>query len=384
MAATQIAAHLEQDEDFRASVAEHVRESLPYLAEGLENGALPVAADPVDVAAAAYLLRSDGWAQRVEDVRQTLRQEEAAAEEAAAAEEVSRLQGEVTAARESGRQEAERLRGELRSSRSEVADLRRKLREARDRTSKAEQDAQQARAEADQERANARQAASSADTELRKLRDRVSNAEATAESVRRSAREGRSAEDARLRVLLDTLVDAAQGLRRELALPSTISRPADQLDAGEPGAGGFAGRSLTEDDPALLDSLLALPQLHLIVDGYNVTKTGYPSLTLEAQRNRLLSSLAALVAQNRVELTCVFDGAEQSSPVRVMSPRGVRVLFSDPGETADDLICRLVRAEPPGRAVVVVSSDQEIVGEVRRSGARPAPSSLLLRRLDRG
>ncbi|MEP6762609.1 MAG: NYN domain-containing protein, partial [Sporichthyaceae bacterium] len=64
--------------------------------------------------------------------------------------------------------------------------------------------------------------------------------------------------------------------------------------------------------------------------------------------------------------------------------RGVRVLFSKPGEIADELIRRLVREEPPGRPVVVVSSDREVADGVRRSGARPVSSDALVRRLDRG
>lgn len=387
LAATQIAAHVEADGEFREQVADHVRQQQPRLAEGLENGSVPAAADPVAVAAGAYLLRPDGWARQVDLARDVLSQEEAAAQQTADAEEVAHLRQQVADVRETGRSEARQLRSELREARSEIADLRRKLREARDRTHRAEQQADAQREAADQERANASQAAASADAELRKLRGRVGDAEAAAEAARRSARESRSAEDARLHVLLDSLVDAAQGLRRELALPATISRPADALDATEshaPGAQDVPGRGLAEDDPALLDHLLALPQLHLVIDGYNVTKSGYPTLTLEAQRTRLLRGLAALAAQTRVEMTCVFDGADLSGPVPVTAPRGVRVLFSDPGETADDLICRLVRAEPPGRAVVVVSGDREIADDVRRSGARPVPSRLLLRRLERG
>jgi predicted RNA-binding protein with PIN domain len=59
------------------------------------------------------------------------------------------------------------------------------------------------------------------------------------------------------------------------------------------------------------------------------------------------------------------------------------VLFSAVGETADDLIRRLVAAEPKGRPVVVVSSDREVAEGVQRSGAYPVASTLLLRRLDR-
>lgn len=386
-AATQIASYVESDEEFRSRVGDHVRETQPDLAAGLEEGAIPAAADPVAVAAAAYLLRPEGWVRQVAVARDVLEREESAAETAATAAEVARLREQVAETRDAGQEESRRLRSELSDARTEVADLRRQLRDARERSRKAEGEAGEARAAADRERANADAAASSAENELRKLRGRLADAEAAAEAARRSARDERNADDARLRVLLDALLDAAQGLRRELALPSTISRPADALGSIDPeyaGSGEAAGRGLTEDDTELLDRLLALPQLHLIVDGYNVTKAGYPILTLEEQRNRLVSGLAALVAQSRVEVTCVFDGAERSAPVSASSPRGVRVLFSDPGETADELIRRLVRVEPRGRPVVVVSSDREIADDVRRSGARPAPSGLLLGRLERG
>jgi predicted RNA-binding protein with PIN domain len=59
----------------------------------------------------------------------------------------------------------------------------------------------------------------------------------------------------------------------------------------------------------------------------------------------------------------------------------VRVLFSAPGEIADDLIRRLVAAEPSGRALVVVTSDGEIVRDVTRAGAWTVPATVLLERL---
>ncbi len=68
-------------------------------------------------------------------------------------------------------------------------------------------------------------------------------------------------------------------------------RPAETVDAVEPGRmtpKDIAARALSENDPAILDQLLALPQAHLVVDGYNVTKTSYPQMPLEKQRLRLL------------------------------------------------------------------------------------------------
>ena len=45
------------------------------------------------------------------------------------------------------------------------------------------------------------------------------------------------------------------------------------------------------DDPDHLGRLLTLPRVHLVVDGYNVTKTGYGDLPLADQRERLLGGL---------------------------------------------------------------------------------------------
>src|SRR5438270_12388878 len=58
-----LAAALDTDEDFRAAVAEGVREALPDLASALEAGQPVPSADPDDVAAVAYLLRTPGRAE---------------------------------------------------------------------------------------------------------------------------------------------------------------------------------------------------------------------------------------------------------------------------------------------------------------------------------
>jgi predicted RNA-binding protein with PIN domain len=126
--------------------------------------------------------------------------------------------------------------------------------------------------------------------------------------------------------------------------------------------------------------VLTLPQVHLVVDGYNVTKSGYPELSLADQRNRLVSGLAALAGRCGAEVTVVFDGAGRP-PVQPRVPRGVRVLFSAADEIADDVIRRLVAAEPPGRPVVVATSDRQVVTDVQRDGAWTVPSAVLLSRL---
>ncbi|MEV4162760.1 NYN domain-containing protein [Nonomuraea dietziae] len=383
---TPIAAQLENDKEFREAVAESVAKGWPELAASLAEGNVPPAADPVLVAAAAYLTRPPGWAEMVETARADLEQSAVAAEGSAQEQTVARLREQLAAQKSAAKDEAERLREQLRAARAENSDLRRKLHDARERLKAADQRAAEMAQAADEARMAASVAGSAGESELRRLKERLADAERHLEASRRAAREGRSIEDARIRVLLDALQDASAGLRRELALPTTISRPADSVAAVAPGAPNVRGvpaRALADDDPQLLDQLLALPQVHLIIDGYNVTKTGYGTLTLADQRNRLMTGLGGLAAQTRVEVTVVFDGAELNAPVQVVAPRGVRVMFSAPGEIADDLIRQLVRAEPQGRAIAVVSSDREVAESVRRMGARPVSSALLLRRLGR-
>ncbi|MFG2562236.1 NYN domain-containing protein [Streptomyces sp. NPDC048496] len=385
-AGNAMAAALESAPLFRQRIGERLRESQSELAAAVEAGSPPAAADPVDVAAAAYVLRPVGWVKLVAAAGEEVQRADAERADEEGRRELERLREELAQARTQTRSETERLRAELDAARKEADSLQRKLRSALNEVKRGEAAVRRGKAEADALRAEAAARTSAAESETRRLRARLGEAEASVEASRRASREGRSVEDMRLRLLLDTVLDAARGLRRELALPPSSIRPADSVDAVEPGAMSpkdIATRALSETDPALLDQLLALPQAHLIVDGYNVTKTGYPQLPLEKQRLRLLGGLAVLAAQSGAEMTCVFDGAELAAPVLLAPPRGVRVLFSKPGVTADELIRQLARAEPPGRPVVVVSTDREVADGVAKAGARPVASVLLLKRLSR-
>ncbi|MCX5139746.1 MULTISPECIES: NYN domain-containing protein [unclassified Streptomyces] len=385
-AGNAMAAALEGDAPFRRRIGERLTESQPELAAALVAGSPPAAADPVDVAAAAYVLRPAGWVKLVAAAGEEAERVHAERADEESRLELERLREELAQARAQTKSDTERLRGELEAARKEADSLQRKLRSAANEVKRGEAALRRGKAESDAVRAEAAAQVSAAESETRRLRARLGEAEASVEAGRRAAREGRSVEDMRLRLLLDTVIEAAGGLRRELALPPSSMRPADSVDAVEPGRMSpkdIAARALSETDPALLDQLLALPQAHLIVDGYNVTKTGYPQMPLEKQRLRLLGGLSVLAAQTGAEMTCVFDGAELAAPVLLAPPRGVRVLFSKPGVTADEVIRQLARAEPSGRPVVVVSTDREVADGVAKAGARPVASVLLLKRLSR-
>ncbi|OKK19248.1 RNA-binding protein [Streptomyces sp. CB00455] len=385
-AGNAMAAAVESDPVFRGRVAEKVREAQVDLAGALESGAPPAAADPLDVAAAAYVLRPAGWVKLVAAAGEEAQRADAERVGEETRRELDRLREELVHLRETQRTGGEQVRADLEAARREAESLQRKLRSALSDVKRGEAALRKVNAEVDGIRGEAAARVAAAESESRRLKSRLAEVESSLETSRRATREGRSIEDMRLRLLLDTVLDAAQGLRRELALPPVSTRPADTVEAVEPGRmtpKDIAARALSETDPALLDQLLALPQAHLVVDGYNVTKTGYPTMPLEKQRLRLLGGLSMLAAQTGAEMTCVFDGAELAAPVLLAPPRGVRVLFSKAGVTADELIRQLVRAEPPGRPVVVVSTDREVADGVAKAGARPVTSALLLKRLSR-
>ncbi|WP_406692213.1 NYN domain-containing protein [Saccharopolyspora sp. ID03-671] len=290
--------------------------------------------------------------------------------------EVDRLKGELAEARESadqaaGNEEADRLRKRLREQGM-------RLREAKDAAEAAREEL--ARARTDREAAIA-EIAADRDREqerAREERQRADRAAAEVQVARESAREARQGDEVRLALLLETLEGAVGGLRRELGAAGSGPRPADvvrRVREQTAVAGAVA-------DVAALDRLLGLPAVHLIVDGYNVTKTGYPELPLADQRDRLAHQLAALAARTGAEVTLVFDGADVLA-VPTAGPRGVRVLFSESGVQADDVIRDLVAAEPEGRQVVVATSDRAVVTSVQRRGAYAVSSAMLLARLNR-
>ncbi|MQA80125.1 MAG: RNA-binding protein [Streptosporangiales bacterium] len=372
LAGAQIAAALERDEAFRALVADALRAADPDLAAAVEAGETPVAVDPADVAAAAYLLRPSGWEDLVAGAGDLMERDARRRHDDG---EVERLRARLAAVEEEKDREIVQLTAQVDALRAEVRRLRTRIHEERTRTRDAERTAEEARAGADKDREGARASVAAADAETRRLRARATELEGQLESARRAGRAERTDDTVRLAVLVDALVDAAQGLRRELALPSVSDRPADAV------AARYAAAERVEvertGEPGRLDRLLAAPQAHLVVDGYNVTKTYWPDLALADQRARLLGGLGIVAAQTRAEVTCVFDGADLGGRVPTQAPRGVRVVFSPAGVTADDVIAELVGAEPRGRRVVVVSSDAEVAASARQAGAVPVSADTL-------
>jgi predicted RNA-binding protein with PIN domain len=101
------------------------------------------------------------------------------------------------------------------------------------------------------------------------------------------------------------------------------------------------------------------------VDGYSVLHA-WPrfatrkarQLSLHQHREALVGLLRQYADHSRRRVTVVFDGyAAKHKPERQEPARGVEVLFSERGKTADDLIERLVGQSQHRAGILVVTSD---------------------------
>jgi predicted RNA-binding protein with PIN domain len=127
--------------------------------------------------------------------------------------------------------------------------------------------------------------------------------------------------------------------------------------------------------------------MHILIDGYNLIRQSatfrrFDRLSLEAGRNSLIQSLAAYKRRTGYRVTVIFDAAEGGFLTEERDRYGgVSVLYSRRGETADDLIKRMVEGRK--EEFVVVTSDRAIADFAARRGVAAIASPVFESRLQR-
>jgi predicted RNA-binding protein with PIN domain len=102
-----------------------------------------------------------------------------------------------------------------------------------------------------------------------------------------------------------------------------------------------------------------------LIDGNNlIGHTKSISYKDPQARQHVLDRIAKFLQYQHRNATVVFDGAAQ--PLR--KTRWIRLVFSGPGRTADDLIRQQVEAARSLRGLCVVSSDNVVYGYARSCG----------------
>lgn len=223
---------------------------------------------------------------------------------------------------------------------------------------------------ADDAERRAAQAEQRADREVRRARKDADTAEKQMTRLKEEASALRREKDA-LKSELKRLTAATKAPRKTTKKPASLPKgPRKPLKVPK---GRF------EDAPETLEGWLGAPNVHLVVDGYNVTKAkgGYGDLELSAQRERLIDEVMKLMRRHRTRATIVFDGSEVV-PGTTRATRGsVKVEYSAGGEIADDHIVALLE-RLPAHPVILVTNDRELQARARATGATIATSPQLL------
>lgn len=167
---------------------------------------------------------------------------------------------------------------------------------------------------------------------------------------------------------------------REAPGGETLPRVAPPAEAGRPCT---LPKGLSREHPDGVRSLLRVPGLRCVLDGYNVTKhpDGQPMADLATQRRWLVALAGGVAARFGSRVVVVFDGADEA-PSAEASPRDVLVVFSDAAETADDRIVGLVDTLDADEPALVVTSDRELAERVGPAGVDVVSTPAFLAAVD--
>lgn len=112
--------------------------------------------------------------------------------------------------------------------------------------------------------------------------------------------------------------------------------------------------------------------MHIVVDGYNYIHRINGSAvqkgsSMDMLQRDFLEKCARYKKARSARISVVFDAYATCSPGRHSENfRGIEVIYSKEGETADEVIIGLIRKRPAG--LIVVSSDRAIIDEAKSRG----------------
>jgi predicted RNA-binding protein with PIN domain len=349
------------------------RHDLPLLAsmlwalqpEGAEFGLGVIVARVADSPRAAGAARGHQTQDReLADLVETRRRLEAARIEAET--EVERVTNDLKKERSTRRAREEQVSDELRAAQRKVELL-------------AEQLAQASGALDEERLRTAREAkrAHALEDDVRKLRAELERHRGRAERATRSARDARDVEEAAGAV--EQTAASLRALARRLR-----SGPVANASADEPPRAPTRRtppdlpKGLVADSPPGVEAMLRTPDAMLAIDGYNVTKRAWAEATAADQRERLGMAATELHRRLGCKVLIVFDG-DGTAALPGVRRGGVRVIFSDASEEADDALVREVTALPKRVPVVVASSDAWVRSHAEAAGAVVVAADTLLR-----
>ena len=106
-----------------------------------------------------------------------------------------------------------------------------------------------------------------------------------------------------------------------------------------------------------------------IVDGYNlIGKLSFISLSDTQKEDKCISFLQNLSSLPKDRFLCVFDGKSKYSDYKSVQEYGVvRVVFTDPEQSADSYIINYCSQKKNKSNIIGVTSDNEILYRLRKA-----------------
>ena len=271
---------------------------------------------------------------------------------------------------------------------------RRKVKEAREEAKKAKVAARSAIENNARKVEELERAIAATHAELKQLRAELKAAateaaNATSALERRERRAQREVEKARAdrdesRAEAKSLRKEVARLKRDLTSTKPVNKPRPRKTVARPRDPEVrkpleVPKGLMAESRETLEAWLKEPNVSLLIDGYNVSKTegGFVDVSLEQQRNRLVDEIDRLSRRMKVPSTIVFDGALIEPAAVRRKRRTVVVAYSKPPEIADDHLEALLE-EKPNHPVIVVTNDRELQDRSVALGATIARSEQLL------
>jgi len=335
--------------------------------EGAEFGLGVIVARVADTHRAAGAAREhDAQDRELADLVETRRRMEAARIEAET--EVERVTNDLKKERSTRRAREEQVSEELRAAQRRIDELGEEL--------------AQAMGALDEERLrNAREVkrAHALEDDVQKLRADLERHRDRAEHATRSARDARDVEEAAGAV--EQTAASLRALARRLRSGRVTAAPAAEPPrAPTRRTPPDVPKGLFADSPPGVEAMLRTPDAMLAIDGYNVTKRAWADVTAADQRERLGIAATELHRRLGCNVLIVFDG-DGTAALPGVRRGGVRVIFSDASEEADDVLVREVTALPKRVPVVVASSDAWVRTHAEAAGAVVVSADTLLRLL---
>ena len=316
--------------------------------------------DPGDEASALFLLRPEGWEDRLEEIARRSAEHERA-------DRTTRLTRRIV-----------ELESELDTWRNRA---RRRRREAEHAAAQADRRVAAARAKAREHseswrlneltRENRRLGRELAETagERDEARRRLADARAELEKQRRVHRPAAPKPTPSAWGELDPvgaarlLDDVARALSPDSSFADPVATPVEH-SLGLPGG-------LAPDDRSAIEWLLTVDRTFaLLVDGYNVGyHLDHARFNSPEIRRRLENDLVRLkaLARGRPQVTVVYDSAQTGGTTSDSVSGGIEIRFTSAGHTADDELVHLAALR--GRSAVVVSSDRRVREQAQESGS---------------